>query len=158
ELVTGVDEEIGDAAAGRNRAVVDAGNVLERARGGGADGDNATAFRARAGDGASGRRADLVTLRFDRVVLDPFHAHRLEGPVADMQGDARDLDSTLCHRGDKRGSEVQPGGRGRDRPARVGEDGLIAIAIRRSVVALDVRGQRHVPDGVDRLVQGRSVV
>src|SRR5262249_58006923 len=78
--------------------------------------------------------------------------------VADMQGDARDLDSTLCQRGDKRGSEVQPGGRGRDRPARVGEDGLIAIAIRRSVVALDVRGQRHVPDGVDRLVQGRSVV
>ena len=50
---------------------------------------------ARAIDGRGGRRADVVALRLEPMILDAVDAHRLKGAVADVQRDRGDLDAAL---------------------------------------------------------------
>ncbi len=71
-------------------------------------------------------------------------ADRLEGAEADVEGDVLDLDALCFQRVEDLGGEVEAG-RGRGGGAGlVGVDGLVAGAILSLVVAVDVRGERHV--------------
>jgi hypothetical protein len=84
------------------------------------------------------------------VILDAFRAHRLERAVADVQRDLRALDASPGEIGQDGVAEMQAGRRRRHRPARAGVDRLVALAILRSIVAMDVRRQRDVANRIDR--------
>ena len=84
--------------------------------------------------------------------------HRLEGAIADVQGNGRALDTFLLQAIEKLLGEMESGGRRRDRAALAGIHGLIPIAIALRVVPLDIRRQRHVADVLDRLFDARAVL
>ncbi len=86
--VAGVDEErrarLGGLTRARPESIVER---LQRPRRRGADGDDAPAFPAGAGQRIGRRRAETERLGIDLVLLDVLDAHRLERAVADVQRD-----------------------------------------------------------------------
>ena len=140
------------------RPVVLARHRLQRPRRRRADGDDATAAVERAVDRRGRRFVDLIALRLEPVILDPFGPDRLERAVADVQRDLGDADAATRERRRERRAEVQARRRRGDRSARAREDRLIPLAVLAAIVALDVRRQRHVADRVDGFVERRAVV
>ncbi len=84
-----------------------------------------------------------------------LHAQRRKGAEAYVKRDARNLNAACCERGEHLRREVQTGrGRGH-RAALLGEDRLVAIAIRVRIVAVNIRRQRDVADAIEN---GEEVV
>ncbi len=84
------------------------------------------------------------------MIFDAIDCDRFEGAVADVQRDVSALDAMRGQRVEQPGREMQSGGRRRNRSALARKDGLVALAVRRAVVAPDVRRQRHVPQRIDQ--------
>ena len=82
-----------------------------------------------------------------------FSADGLERTQANMKGDGLDLDAVLLELCEDFGGEVEAGSGRRGASDFMGEDGLVAVAIFGIVVAMDVRGERHVPDFVEDSVE-----
>ncbi len=104
------------------------------------------------------RLTDGKTLGRYRVGLDLADTHRLKRSVADMQRDRGALNPALLECGKDLGSEVQPGRRRRYGSSLARVHGLITLPIVCSIVALDVRGQRHMADVVDGFLDARLVL
>src|SRR4029079_17738492 len=109
-------------------------------------------------DSAGRPVADLVALRIDSMIFDPFDADWLKRAVADVQRDLYTSSAAGFKRRDESRVEMESCGRRRYRACFAREHRLISIAIRGAVGTLDVRRQRHVPDRVDRCIDGRSIV
>jgi hypothetical protein len=73
-------------------------------------------------------------------------ADRLKGSKTYVEGDGFDLDAALTELIKNFGSEVKTGGRSGGRSGFVRVHRLIAFAVFRAVVAMDIRRQRHVAD------------
>src|SRR4051812_32035259 len=153
-----IQEEIGIAGARDDGPVSGSRHCLQRPRRRGADRDDTAAVGAGARHRRGRGRRDLIPFALEPMVLDAIDTDRLEGAVTDMQRDLGDLDPACGQCGGQLRREVQARGRRGDRSARLREHGLVPIAIVDGVVPLDVGRQRHVADGVDRLVQRRSVL
>src|SRR5689334_10573509 len=88
------------------------------------------------------------------MVFHSFNANRLEGAVANVQGDFRDLDSLCTNAIEQFRSEVQTGGWSCDSTALTGEYGLITLGIQPVLfIALDVRRQRGPSDAIDDFIK-----
>ena len=83
------------------------------------------------------------------VVLNPLRPHRLKRAQANMQRNLRSLDAALAQPPENFGSEVQPCGRRRHRTFFPRIDGLIAFAVGRPILTVNVRGQGHVSNAFD---------
>ena len=118
---------------------------------------DAPALGAGAVDGRCGGAGDFVALGVEDVIFDALDADRLEGAVADVQCQVGDLHAAVGERRSAAAGEMEARRWRGDRAARAREDGLIAVAVFGAVFPLDIRRQRHVADGVHRLVQRRSV-
>lgn len=91
------------------------------------------------------------------MLLDDVGPHRLEGAIADVQGHLRPAHASMLESIEQRRREMQSR-RGRShRSTAAGIDRLVPLAVRPAVVALDVRRQRHVSDGVHDLRDGATV-
>ena len=96
-----------------DRAVMIARHRFEQAQRGRADRDDPAARRARRLDGARRLLRHLAPFGMHGVGVGVVDAHRLEGPGADMQRDARRGDAGGGERGHQPGREMQArGGRG----------------------------------------------
>src|ERR1700680_2910896 len=93
------------------------------------------------------------------VVFHSFFAYWLECSQPNVQRDLRGFNTTLFDSGQNFGCEVQTCCRGSHRALFAGIDGLIALTIRRLILAVNVRGQRDVTDafdGVKKIVNGKK--
>ncbi len=84
------------------------------------------------------------------MVLDTLDAHRLEGARAHMQGHEGRLHALATNGRQQLVIEMQPGGRRRHRSGLLRIDGLIALAIRLIIRAVDIGRQRHVSDALEQ--------
>jgi hypothetical protein len=123
--------------------------VLQRAHHRGADGDNAAAFADGAIDGISGGRGERVTLTVKVNLINSLHAERRKGAEAYVECETRDFDATNSERIEDLRGEMEAGSGRRYRAPLAGEDGLVAFAIRRLVVAMDVGRQGYMADAVE---------
>jgi len=83
------------------------------------------------------------------MIFDAFGPNGLEGSEADVKRNFDDFDAALTDPVEDFRSEVQSGGRRRDRTAFLRIDSLIAITIGGGVVAIDVRRKRNVTEFLD---------
>ncbi len=83
------------------------------------------------------------------VVFHPFLAHWLECSQPNVQRDFRGFNATFFDSSQNLGREVQTCGRGSRRALRASVDGLIALAVRRLILAGNVRRQRDVADAFE---------
>ena len=143
-----------DAGSRRHRTAGVYGQGLERPCRRRAHGDDATAFAVRPRDGRRGVGRDRVVLLLHSMFVDLLGTNRLEGAVADVQRDRRAFDAAGIERREQLRREVQSRGRCGNRAAVLRVDRLIAIAIGRRIVALDIRRQWHVADAIDDFTQG----
>jgi hypothetical protein len=123
--------------------------MFEGSNRGGADSDDATRGAERLVDGIGCIGGDGVRLGMNRVIFDALDADGLESSQADVQGDLDRLDPTLADAVEDFRSEMQAGGGGRYRPARLRIDGLIAVAIAGRIGARDIRRERDVADAIE---------
>lgn len=150
ELETGRDEDFCFAGVGNEFPALGLqSTMLEGADYGGADGYDAALLMNGAIDSGGCRCAQGVALAMKADVFHAIDAEWREGAEADVKGQAGDLNS-LCGEGvEDSGREVEAGcGRG-DRALLLREDGLIALAISKGVVATDVGRQGHVADAIE---------
>ena len=126
-----------------------ANRVFEGANGGGADGDDATRSTESVIDGGGGAGGDGIRLGVEFVIFDALDADRLKGSQADVQGDIGGFDPPLADAVENFRGEMKSGGGGGDGAARVGIDGLIALAIAGRVRARNVRRERDVADAIE---------
>ena len=83
------------------------------------------------------------------VIFHPVLAHRLEGPQSHVQRDFRGFNAARFHASQNFRGEVQAcRGRGH-RAFFPGIDGLIALAVSRSIGPIDVRRKRHMANALD---------
>src|SRR5437879_10136210 len=113
--------------------------MFQSSNGGSANGDDATRGADGLVDSAGGVGGNGIRLGMDLVIFAALHANRLEGSQADMQCDLYGLDSALADAVENFRSEVKAGGRGCDRSALLGIDGLVALTIARGIRTRDVR-------------------
>src|ERR1035437_515939 len=87
------------------------------------------------------------------VDLHFFYSDGLKRAHSEVQGDLGDFNSASTNLVQDFRREVQTGGRRSHRlchgPRRLRVDGLVALAVGRPVVAVDVRGKGHVSDALD---------
>ena len=90
------------------------------------------------------------------VLFDPLHPDGLKGSQSYVQRDLRGFNAAFFHAFKNLRGEVQTsGGRGyRSAFARI--DGLIALPVRRTIGAFNVRRQRHVADAFDERNEVRN--
>src|SRR6266550_104213 len=89
------------------------------------------------------------------MIFDALGADRLKCAVADVQRDLDDRHTAIAKSRQQRCIEMQPRGRRGNRSRRPRKYCLVALAIRRAIVTLDIRRKRHVTDPLDRIVHGR---
>src|SRR5687768_11536605 len=147
----GIDEYVGRSGGRDNPTLVLARHGFERPRRRRPHGNDSPLLLQRRRNRFRRGTTDFVAFGFHAVIFDLLDAYRLKRAVADMKGDLRNHDAAAGASGNELRSEVESGGRCGDRSAGLREDGLVTIAIRWLVVALDIRRQGHVPDGVDGL-------
>ena len=92
------------------------------------------------------------------MVFDAVHAHRLEGPRADVQRHERHLNAFRAQFFQQRFIKVQTRRWRRDRTRLLAVDGLVQLAVGLFVRALNIRRQRHVADGVQDIKHRALVV
>ncbi len=92
------------------------------------------------------------------MFVDTIDANRLKGAVTDVQGNAEPAHASRFESLENAGSEVKARSRSGDGPADACIDGLVAIAIRSDVIALDIGRQRHVSQRIDGIPHWRTVV
>jgi hypothetical protein len=98
-----------------------------------------------------GRRQPYrIDLGVDDMILDPLGPYRLEGAIADVEGDISALDAARAQRFELFCREVQPRRWCGNGSRLTCVHGLIAIAIRGEIVPLDVGRQWNMPDAIDR--------
>jgi len=73
-----------------------------------------------------------------------------------VEGDGLDLNAVLFESRENFGGKVKAGRRGSDRAKLLRVSGLVAVAIVRAVVAVDVGREGHVPDFVEDSVEVRG--
>ena len=140
EAVARGDENVRLAAAGPYQAVA-AGGRFQGAQGGGAHRHHPAAPFPGCSDGRGGFFRHVEALAVHLVLVDLFHAHRLEGACPHMQRQRGSADTLLGEPLQHCLIEVQPGG-GRCHGARVaGIDGLVAGLILRLHPVLDIGRQ-----------------
>ena len=154
KFIAWAEEDAGLAGVGFKRSPSeDLGAVLKRACSGGAGSDNAPTRVQRGVYRFSSSGREGVTLSMKVDVGEVFGANRLEGAEANVEGEGFDLDAVLLEFREDFGGKVEAGSGGCGASDFVGEDGLVAVAILRAVVAVDVGGERHVAyfveDGVE---------
>lgn len=134
---TGLDEETGFAGEAEHGA-------FDSADGGGADAEDVLG----GSDAGFGFGGDMEAFG---VEFSAFRgqAHGLEGPESDVEGDAVDLGAALAAGAEDFGGEVEAGGGCGDGARVLGEDGLVALAVRLGVGALDVGRQGDMADFVE---------
>src|SRR6266568_3858800 len=120
--------------------------MLERADGRGPDGHNPASGIEAAVDRVRSVRRDDIWLGVQLVILHAFDPHRLKRTYAYVQRNLGGYDSALPYAGKNFRSEVQTGGRGRNRASLARINGLISLAVFGIVRASDVWGQRHMPE------------
>jgi hypothetical protein len=82
------------------------------------------------------------------VIFDALGANWLKGPQAYVERYVGRLDPALPHAIEDFRCEMKTRGGGRNRPARVGVNRLITLAISRRIGARDIGRQGNVPDAV----------
>src|SRR4051812_14835909 len=102
ELEPWMDEHVRERRAAAHPAVTTARRILQRARRRRPYGDHAASGVPRRVDRMRRGIGDLVWLRIDDVVLDMFGANGLEGPIPDVERDARAFHSGAVDRLQKR--------------------------------------------------------
>lgn len=105
------------------------GESFEGADDGGADCDDATAFRARSGESLRCRFWKFRVFCVEDVVLDALVAQREEGTRAYFEIHEQQLMSAAAKLGQRCFGEVQPGSGCRDRARALGKNGLVACAV-----------------------------
>src|SRR5437870_4094517 len=83
------------------------------------------------------------------MLLHIFHPHRLKSAEPDMKRNLRGFNSTLRHAGEHFWSEVQSCGRRCRGPTFLGVDSLVTLPIFRTIFAIDVGRQRHMPNSLN---------
>ena len=129
------------------------GTVFEGTGRGGASRDDAAAFTESGVDGLCGRSGEGVVFGVKADVFELFRPNWLEGAKTNVESDGFDMDVVLFQLFEDLGGEVEAGCGGGGAAGFLGEDCLVAVAIGFAVVAVDVRGERHVAyfveDGVE---------
>src|SRR5947209_10083909 len=149
EAEAGIDEDIGFSGAGRDASCRILGcGIFESPDSRGPYGNNAAVLGKSTVDLPGSLRRDGETLAVYLVLFNVFHAHRLEGAQAHMQGDFRDIDAVLADAGENFRSEMQAGSRGGHTVLLLRIDSLIAFAIFGAVGAADIGRQRHMSDAL----------
>ena len=92
------------------------------------------------------------------MVFNVFRAHGLKGSVPDVQRDVCDRHVMRAQGRQERLAEMKTRGGRSDRAGASREDGLIALPIRRAIVALDIGWKRNVADLLDRVLHGAPIV
>ena len=129
-LVTGINEDIGVAAEGRNLAIAALHTgALQAANARRPHGNHALASGLRLANLLAGGLGDLDPLAVHVVFEDVIHPHRLEGACADVQCHESTVDAFLGQSIQQRLIEVQPRGRCCDGPVPASVDGLVALAV-----------------------------
>lgn len=149
EVVSGIDEEVGLPRARQNITGMLIGSKLEGADGGCADGDDPFRLAACFPDFLGGFFGDGVDLGMKMVIFNSLGANGLEGPEADVQSDFGSFDSSILDAGENFSSEVEAGGRGGNRSTLLRVDRLIAFAVAKGIITVDVGRERNVSDLVD---------
>ena len=103
--------------------------MLEGAGGGGAGGDDATAFGEGAVEGVGGGGGQSVTLGVEADIGEAGDADGLEGAETDVKGEGCDLDAAGAEGGEDFGREVEAGGGGGGGAGWMRVDGLVAGTI-----------------------------
>ena len=134
-----------------------AGDVFERARDRGPDGDDAASLALRPVDGVCCCGRKCIGLGVEADVFGTLDTDRLEGAEADVQRKPCNLCAVRRELRENLRREVQAGG-GRGGGAGIGgEDGLVALTVFGGVglclVAMDVRRQRQMADALQRGVE-----
>ena len=115
----------------------------------GSDGDDPTRSAESLVYGGGGAGGDGIRFGMKFVILDTIDADGLKGSEADMESDFGGLDSALADAVEGFRGEMKAGGRGGDRSALLGVDGLIAFAIAGGIRARDVGRERDVADAIE---------
>src|SRR5262245_16080951 len=98
----------------------------------------------------------FIALRRYGVLFNLFDADRLEGRIADVMSDLNDLHAVSAQFVEGLRSEMQSGGRRRDRPTLARKDGLIARLVQPpffDALAFNVWRQRRIADLVNDPVE-----
>lgn len=143
-----MNENAGAARTGDERAVVLGGDALEDARSRGADGKDAAAVGARAGDELGGGGREVVAFFVHDVLAERGGFHGREGAEADVQRDEAEVRAGVAQLGEECGREVQSGGGRGDGAGGLGKDGLVALAVAGGRLvrgAFDVGRERGFP-------------
>src|SRR5580693_7002927 len=85
------------------------------------------------------------------MLFDLFRVNRLERAEPDIERQLADFDSPAANAFENLRREMQPGCRRGNRSGAFGENGLITIAVRHLVSALDVRRQRDMPEPIEQV-------
>jgi hypothetical protein len=158
ELMAGADEDAGGTRMGveaetgvglEGVGVGQVGAVFQGAGGGGPGSYDAAAFAEGHVYGFGGGCGEGVVLGVEVDVFESFGSDGLEGSEAYVEGYGFYLDVILLEFFEDFGGEVEAGCGGSGRSGFVGLrlsgiDGLVTVSILFGVVAVDVRGERHV--------------
>src|SRR5690348_75506 len=144
KFVSRIDKDAGFSRSRTHSSRV-ACRMLKGAHGGGADGHYPPPRIERMVDLVGSFRRDDVRLVVQFVIFHTLDTDRLKSSQAHMKSDLGGFDSTLANAVKNLRSEVQASGRSCNRTAFLRVNGLIALPVFKTVLAIDVRGQRHVP-------------
>lgn len=131
--------------------------VFQRAHDGGAHGENGAVGGPRGVDFVRRRLRDFVLLSVHRVLLHDWRAHRLKRARPDMQSEFADLNASPAKALEDPFRKMESRRGRRYRPRRSGENRLVTLAIRRLVLAMDIRRQRYMAQALESAGQIRGV-
>ncbi len=145
-------KKIGGRGTGENAIFAGlrlANRVFERPNGGGADSNDAARTAECLIDGFGGGGGDGIGLGVNPVIFYAGDADWLKGSEADVEGDFGGFDSAQADAMQYLRSEVKSGGGRGDGTARLGVNGLVALAIGGGVRSRNVRRQGNVTDAIE---------